>query len=102
MKAVKDNNFSGYNESPTGDYKCYIYDYTLDTDSKFLQFTQGLNEKIENKILENPGIYGGRKPQGQPKIKNNLDKLELNERYLSLPYKLVGKNAYVGSFCPFE
>lgn len=100
QKAVKDDDFSGYNSKPTGDYQCYIYDYTVDTDSKILATLENFNNKIGAKIIENPRIYQGRKPADQPKIKNNLETLEETLEYPSLAYNIVGKRAYVGSFCP--
>jgi hypothetical protein len=100
QKAVKDDDFSGYNDSPTGDYQCYVYDYTLDTNSKILNYGENINHQLSSKLIKNPEIYHGRKPQNQPKIKNNLDKLEINQEYISPLYNIVGKKAFVGSFCP--
>ncbi len=102
MHAVSTEDFIGYDKFPAGDYKCYVQPYTMDTDSKMLSFLLKLESLAEDKIMDNPSIYDGRKPDGLPRVKKHLNELEQNDEYFSLLYNLVGKKAYVGSFCVFD
>ncbi len=99
MYAVKNNNFDGYDKLPSGEYKCFVYNYTLDTDSQVLKVFERVDDHLDKGMLKNPRIYEGRKPSGQPRIKNNLHKLEYDQQYFSFLYNPIGKKAYVGSFC---
>ncbi|KKS31425.1 hypothetical protein A2380_03505 [candidate division WWE3 bacterium RIFOXYB1_FULL_43_24] len=77
---------------------CFIQDYTLDSSFPFSKKVESLGRVISSKGLENPKPLGVRK-KTLPRIKNNLDSLTFNEEYPSVLYGLVGKKAYVGSFC---
>lgn len=101
--ALKTGNLTGKQGFlPSGlNYKCYVQKYTLDTDSKVLAFTQGIDNILQKKI-ENPKIYKSSKNSKISRVKNNLDKLTHNDEYFSPIYNLVGKKAFVGSFCADE
>ncbi|MFA6981604.1 MAG: hypothetical protein WC243_01085 [Patescibacteria group bacterium] len=94
-----ENDYSGLIEMRASfDPKCYVQDYTLDSGAGWQIVSEGVDNFIQRHI-KNPRIYGGRKKNSMPKAKNNLDILLYNERYFSLLYDLVGKEAYVGSWC---
>jgi len=99
-RALKMNDFTGVRSAKAGghEYMCFVQKYTLDTNSKILKITQGADEFFKQ-YIKNPRVFGSRKPQGFPKVKNNLDKLIFNDEYFSPLYNLVGKQAFVGSWC---
>lgn len=80
------------------DKKCFVQYYTEDSDIKFFKTLQNLNTKISEKLIENPRPLDVRK-KTVSRVKNNLDNLLFNESYPSVLYGLVGKKAYVGSWC---
>lgn len=80
------------------DKKCFVQYYTEDSDIKFFKTLQNLNTKISEKLIENPRPLDVRK-KTVSRVKNNLDSLLFNESYPSVLYGLVGKKAYVGSWC---
>lgn len=87
---------------PTGlEYTCFIYEYTLGTDS--LVFTSfKLADDFLQSYFDKPKVYERKKPAGFPSIKKHLDELVFNEEYPNPIYNLVGKRTFVGSFCVFE
>jgi len=80
------------------DKECYVQEYTLDTDCKVLKAAQNLEDFIDKKLIKNKKPYNVLK-KSIPRAKNNLDKMVYNQRYFSFLYDLVGKEAYVGSWC---
>ncbi len=92
------NDFVGNKNLPQISYSCYIQQYTQDTDSLALAVLTG-TENFAEKFVDNPKIYLSTKNDKIPRIKKNLDKLLLNTTYFSPMYSLIGKEAYVGSWC---
>ncbi len=81
---------------------CYVQQYTTSSDSLYSKSWNFINEGIEN-LIENPRIYRSTKSKKGPDIKKSLEKLWYNEEYMSPMFNLVGKKAYVGSWClPLE
>ena len=99
--AKKNNDYTGLGDRvSTADYRCIIQKYTIDTDSyvlKVMQYTEDLLERF----TYNPRIYNSKKPD-VGSAKNNIDNLIYNEEYFSPLYTLIGKKAYVGSWCENE
>ncbi|MFC1755826.1 glycosyltransferase family 39 protein [Patescibacteria group bacterium] len=99
--SVKENDYTGLIDTKVFDKECYVQEYTVDTDCKLLKFVQNIEDKVDKKII------GKKKPLGVnkkniPRVKNNLDKLVYNQEYFSFLYTLVGKKAYVSSWCTNE
>ncbi len=92
------NDYTGLIERKSFEYKCYIQQYTLDGDSILLKQAQNLEDYVHRQIVSNPKPYKSNKKQ-IPRIKNHLDELVYNQEYFSPIYNLVGKHAYVGSWC---
>lgn len=92
------NDYTGLIERKSFEYKCYIQQYTLDGNSILLKQIQNLEEYIDTHIISKPKPYNTYKKQ-LPKIKSHLNELAYNKEYFSVIYNLVGKNAYVGSWC---
>jgi len=63
-----------------------------------LKAAQNLEDFIDKKLIKNKKPYNVLK-KSIPRAKNNLDKMVYNQRYFSFLYDLVGKEAYVGSWC---
>ena len=86
------------NSKPVGvEYKCFVQDYTMETNSGFLMFLQ----KVDNLMMthiKNPKIYDYKK-ENLPNIKKNISKLIINKEVKSPIYNLVGKKEFVGSWC---
>ena len=80
------------------DSLCFIQEYTLDSISPFSKKVESLGRVLSSKTLDNPKPAGVRK-KTLPRVKNNLDSLMINEEYPSILYGMVGKRAFVGSFC---
>ncbi len=100
MYSVKLNDFSGLLGSKPGglEYLCYVQRFTEDRPTSLFNSVDGVASFAE-RYVENPKIYGSRKIDSFPKIKKNLDKLIYVREYPSALYNLVGKKAYVGSWC---
>lgn len=98
--AISNDDYTGrYGYTSRGTtYRCFVSKYTLDTDSKVLNFLQGFDNFLQ-KYTKNPKIFDSKKIHGLSRPKNNLDNLMYNSEYSSLLYNLVGKKAYVGSWC---
>jgi 4-amino-4-deoxy-L-arabinose transferase-like glycosyltransferase len=82
------------------DYVCYVRDYTLNTDRSVFKLVDSAEEFLK-KFTDNPKIYQ-RKNIPTNRIKNNLDKLVINDEYFSPIYSIIGKRAFVGSWCEPE
>lgn len=82
-------------------YTCFVQDYTLDTASPVLSFITTVEELAERR-LDNPKIHNRKKLEGIPRIKKHLDDLLYNKEYFSPLYNLIGKKAFVGSFCVYD
>ncbi len=99
FNALSEGDYKGeVGSEPTGDYECYVQEYTMDTDSAAFHFGQWV-DKTSQRLVENPDVNEAKRSTELPKIKNNLDKLVHNESYFSLENYLVGKEAWVGSWC---
>lgn len=72
-------------------YKCYISSYTLGSDLLIFKTLD----------FPNPKIYG-RTLKPQKNIKKHLNELIFNQEYFSPAYSIIGKRAYVGSWCDNE
>ena len=95
----KENDFTGLIERKGAyDKECYVQEYTLDTDCKLLEITQKLEDFVDKRLIERKKPYNVHK-KSIPRAKNNLNLLVYNQRYPSFLYDLVGKEAYVGSWC---
>ncbi|KKS21191.1 MAG: hypothetical protein UU80_C0033G0002 [candidate division WWE3 bacterium GW2011_GWA1_41_8] len=79
--------------------KCFVQEYNVDSDSKILKNALKLEKFVGNKVLEKKKPYGAKKKNYVSRVSNNLDNLMYNEQYPSILYDLVGKDAYVGSWC---
>ncbi len=103
VSAVERNDYTGLVDLVPGglSYKCFVEDYTLDSGNFVSRITRGF-EAIRERYMENPKIYNCKKLEGMPRIKNHLSELLYNREYFSLLYNLVGKKAFVGSFCVEE
>jgi len=101
--AKKQNDYTGLiNTMPSSSERfCFVQKYTLDTESRVLGVSQGTDDLLNNSF-DNPKIYESNKKKGIPKIKSHLDELKYNQEYFSPLYNLVGKKAYVGSWCNIE
>lgn len=98
---VKENDYTGMVDTKVFDKECYVQEYTVDTDSKLLMYVQAWEDKIDKKFIKKTRPMNVNKKE-IPRVKNNLDKLIYNQEYFSFLYTLVGKKAYVGSWCPGE
>ena len=56
-------------------------------------------DKQSQRAIENPRVYGSKKNYSLPSPKKHLDELKYNDEYFSPIYNIVGKKAYVGSWC---
>lgn len=79
-------------------YKCYIQNYTLEPDKGFFAALGNLNELAGN-YVKNPKITESKKTGNLPNIKKHMTELIYNQEYMSPLYNLVGKKAFVGSWC---
>ena len=97
--AKKLNDYTGaINRSGATEYNCYVIKNTEGEGFKFLSL---LEEKLEKK-LNNPRIYGSRKVQGIPSIDKHMEELLMYDEYFSPLYSIIGKKAFVGSWCDSE
>lgn len=96
------NDFTGLIERKGSyDKVCFVQEYTLDGDGVWLQKAQDLEDLIDKRLIEKKKPYQVSK-KNISRAKNNLGRLMYNERYFSFLYDLVGKQAYVGSWCVEE
>lgn len=100
--AQEQNDYTGMLDSKPGglEYKCYVQEYTLESDNILFKLAD-TTEEVLGGIVKNPRIYDSRKPQVK-RIKKNMDKLIDNEEYFSPKFNLVGKRAFVGSWCDID
>ena len=99
VMTLKKNDFTGLISTSSSNEKCHVQNYTIDSDSLLLRKIQDLEDYIDENIVKKPRPYKARKKRGIPRAKNNLDKLIYNEQYFSFLYDLVGKDAFVASWC---
>lgn len=100
FNAKKLNDYTGLVATmpPNSDHKCYVQQYTTEDANQILNFIKRVDEESD-KFLDNPRVFEARKKQGTPKIKKHLQELIYNSEYFSPLYNIVGKKAYVGSWC---
>ncbi|NMB69651.1 hypothetical protein GYA27_00405 [candidate division WWE3 bacterium] len=77
-------------------HKCFIQQYTID--GPFTLFIKNLEDKVEKRI-KNPSVYGSTPPIRNIRISKHLNELNRNEMYFSPLYSIIGKTAFVGSWC---
>ncbi|MFC1700272.1 hypothetical protein ACFLZ4_01335 [Patescibacteria group bacterium] len=82
-------------------FSCYVEKNTFPGSSSILSMLKSL-EKLFEKKIENPRAYNSSKPQGLPSVKKNLDRLFYYDEYFSPLYSIIGKKAFVGSWCDKE
>src|SRR3989338_6709950 len=86
------------NGKPVGvEYKCFVQDYTMETNSRFSMFMQRI-DNFTTAYIRNPKIYDYKK-ENLPNIKKSISKLIINKEIKSPIYNLVGKKEFVGSWC---
>ena len=100
FNAKKQNDYTGLiSTMPAGgNYKCYVQQYSQDTQSPVLASLTMINDALERKF-ENPRIYESKKRDGIPRVTKHLGELLYNQEYFSPAYNLVGRKAFVGSWC---
>jgi hypothetical protein len=97
--ARKTGNYTGdASGDPPGEFNCYVQKYTKDTDSGFFKMASWVDQTTKE-YVKNPEIYNAKRNRKIPTIKKHLDELSYNEEYFSPIFNLVGKRAYVGSWC---
>ena len=95
----KQNDFTGLIERTSFEKKCFVQDYSLESESKLLMATQNLEEYIDANVLEKKKPYLVNKKEDQPRAKKHLDALIFNQEYFSFLLNTVGKRAFVASWC---
>src|SRR3989344_5269618 len=86
------------NDKPVGiEYKCFIQDYAMETNSRLSMFMQSI-DNFTMAYIRNPKIYDYKK-ENLPNIKKSISKLIINKEIKSPIYNLVGKKEFVGSWC---
>ena len=86
------------NGRPVGiEYKCFVQDYTMETNSRLSMFMQRI-DNFTMAYIRNPKIYDYKK-ENLPNIKKSISKLIINKEIKSPIYNLVGKKEFVGSWC---
>lgn len=93
------NDYTGLDERRSFEFKCFIQDYTLDAETDVFAGTESFMKYFEDTFVDNPRPLDAKKVSSIPRVKNNLDKLIYNSEYFSLRYSLVGKRAFVATFC---
>lgn len=100
--AVKTGDYTGSQSGdPKGNHVCYVEKYTVEQGNLYFKFSNSV-DKLFKKHFDNPDVYGARRNAGLPKIKKHFDEVLYNEEYFSPIYNLIGKTAYVGSWCNVE
>lgn len=101
--AVKDKkDFSSIksNISQGAKYNCFVQAYSTVSDKKrfsiFMKMTRNLDSRYN---LKNPIIDGASKQKGTVDIKSQKEFLTFSERYTSITQTLIGRDAYVGTYC---
>ena len=94
-----ENDYTGTIERKSFEYKCFVQDYTLDSENSFFKSLARLHDNVTDKYFDNPKPYNFKKKNNLPRVKKNLDKLIYNDEYFSPLYNFVGKRAFVGSWC---
>lgn len=101
QKLLRSGDYSGIeNTNVSGNYKCFVQKYTLDTGSKILYVVGFVNNWFSNTFGEYK-VPGAKKDREIPRVKNNIEKLMYEEEYYSILYNPVGKRAFVGAWCDF-
>jgi hypothetical protein len=92
------NDYTGLIETGGGkEYKCYVQQYTIDGDGMVFNIVDSTNQ-ILGRFFDNPRVYE-RKKLNVRRIKNHLDELIFDTEYFSPVYSIIGKRAFVGSWC---
>ncbi|OGC46735.1 hypothetical protein A3F07_03685 [candidate division WWE3 bacterium RIFCSPHIGHO2_12_FULL_38_15] len=95
----KENDFTGLIERKSFEKKCYVQDYSVESDSNLFMSILNLEDYIDVNILEKKKPYLVNKKEGFPKVKKHLDNLIYNQEYFSFLFNFVGKRAFVASWC---
>jgi hypothetical protein len=102
FNSAKKNDYSGVfgREPSSSSMKCYVQQYSRDTDSWWFRLVHGTEEFLE-RYIDNPRVYNSRK-KSIPRASKHIDELIHSEEYFSPMYNLIGRKAYVGSWCSKE
>ncbi len=105
MKATRyPNPWDLTSNAPVGaDYDCFVYKYTEDgIPNPIINFFKNIEKdpRVLYRLEGNPKPYGYQQIRKYSWIKNNFDILLYNEEYFSPLYNLIGRKAFVGSYCP--
>ena len=95
----KENDFTGLIERKSFEKKCFIQDYSVDSNSKVLEYILNLEDYIDGNILEKKKPYLVNKKEGLPRVKKHIDNLIYNQEYFSLLFNIVGRRTFVSSWC---
>jgi len=95
----KENDFTGLIERKSFEKKCFIQDYSVDSNSKILEYILNLEDYIDGNILEKKKPYLVNKKEGLPRVKKHIDNLIYNQEYFSLLFNIVGRRTFVASWC---
>jgi hypothetical protein len=77
---------------------CFTQGYTLNSESLWQRSLEGVDDLLY-RFVDNPRINDSTKDNSISRAKNNRDHFLYNDKYFSFSYALVGKQAYVGSWC---
>jgi len=94
-----ENDYTGLITRRSFEKRCFVQQYTTDSTKTIFVGIKKFDDYILSNFITNKKPLGVKKNTEIPRIKNNLDKLTYNQEYFSLLYNLVGKRAYVGSWC---
>ena len=95
----KENDFTGLIERKSFEKKCFIQDYSVDSNSKVLEYILNLEDYIDGNILEKKKPYLVNKKEGLPRVNKHIDNLIYNQEYFSLLFNTVGRRIFVASWC---
>lgn len=99
-RSFETSDYSGLGETLKKSYeqKCFVQQYTLDGTGFVFNTVNNVETFLEKKF-DNPKIYDRKKKDDLPRIKKHLNELTSNEEYFSPLYSIIGKRAFVGSWC---
>ena len=99
MAIRESNDYTGlYPREKSSKPLCFIQDYVSENQSSSLSWLEDKHKLFTSRILYNPKPPNVRKKE-MSRIKNNLDLLMYNSQYKSVIYGVVGKSAFVGTYC---
>jgi hypothetical protein len=96
---VKLNDYSGKDLPGEFEKKCFVQKYTAESTSPFWQKAEKFEETLDSKFHIRRKPYKSLKKTNLSRASKNEDKFIFNEEYPSVIFNLVGKRAYVASWC---